>query len=263
MPDVHPTAVVEPHAVLAEDVVVGPFAYVGRHAELAEGVRIGAHASVLGRTHIGASTRVFPYACLGGEPQIKGLELGDSEAAETRLEIGSNNVIREHATLHVGSPDGGGCTQIGDDNFIMNSAHVGHDCQIGSHCIVASFCGLAGHVLIEDHVVLGAYTGIHQHARVGESVMAASNAKLSQDAPPFSMVAGDRARLVGVNHVGLKRRNFSRDAMRAVKHAFHIVFHSKLGLDDALVRVRDELGDSPEVARLVGFLESSERGFCR
>jgi UDP-N-acetylglucosamine acyltransferase len=266
--DVHPTAVVEAGAVLAEDVSVGPFAYIGSHCELAAGVSVGAHATVLGRTRIGEATRVFPYACLGGEPQIKDLELRDFRDADSRLgpgrlEIGRNNVIREHTTLHVGSPDGGGCTRIGDDNFIMNAAHVGHDCQIGSHCIVASFCGLAGHVRVEDHVVLGAYTGIHQHARVGESVMAASNAKLSQDAPPFSMVAGDRARLVGVNHVGLRRRNFSREAMRAVKHAFHIVFHSKLGLEDALIRVRNELSDSPEVARLVGFLETSERGFCR
>ncbi len=258
MPSIHPTAIVESGAVLAEDVEVGPFAFVGPEVALAEGVRIGGHASVIGRTTVGACTRVFPYACLGGEPQIKGFREG-----ATRLEIGRNNVIREHATVHVGSPDGSGCTRVGDDNFIMNAAHVGHDCQIGSHCIVASFCGLAGHVLVEDHAVLGAYTGVHQHARVGESVMAASNAKLSQDAPPFAMVAGDRARLVGVNHVGLNRRNFSQEAKRAVKHAYHIVFHSKLRLEAALERVREELPSSPEVGRLVCFLESSERGFCR
>ncbi len=258
MPHIHSTAIVEPGAVLADDVAVGPLAFVGPQVELGVGVTIGAHASVMGRTSIGAGTRVFPYACLGGEPQIK-----DFRGGGTRLEIGRDNVIREHATIHVGSHEGGGCTRLGDDNFIMNTAHIGHDCQIGSNCIVASFCGLAGHVLVEDHVVLGAYTGVHQHARVGESVMAASNAKLSQDAPPFSMVAGDRARLVGVNHVGMRRRNFSQEATRAVKHAFHIVFHSKLRLETALERVRDELGASPEVSRLVCFLESSERGFCR
>ena len=258
MPRIHPTAIVEAGAVLAEDVEIGPLVVVGPHVELCEGVRIGAHATVIGRTRIGADSRVFPYACLGGEPQIKGFD-GDA----TRLEIGRGNVIREHATIHVGSPEGGGCTRIGDDNLIMNTAHIGHDCQIGSHCIVASFCGLAGHVRIEDHAVLGAYTGVHQHARVGESVMTASNAKLSRDAPPFSMVAGDRARLVGVNHVGMKRRNFSLDATRSVKRAFHIVFHSKLLLAAALHRVRDELGSSAEVRRLVCFLESSERGFCR
>lgn len=258
MPRIHPSAVVDPAAELAEDVEVGPLAVVGPHAELSAGVVIGAHASVIGRTRIGPRTRIFPYVCLGGEPQIKGFQ-GDA----TRLEIGCDNVIREHATIHVGSPEGGGCTRIGDDNLIMNTAHVGHDCQIGSHCIIASFCGLAGHVRIEDHAVLGAYTGVHQRARVGESVMAASNAKLSQDAPPFAMVAGDRARLVGVNHVGLKRRNFSTETMRSLKHAFHIVFHSKLRLESALSRVRLELSGSPEVERLVCFLETSERGFCR
>ncbi|MEE2673247.1 MAG: acyl-ACP--UDP-N-acetylglucosamine O-acyltransferase [Myxococcota bacterium] len=258
MPRIHPTAVVEPGAVLGDDVEIGPLAVVGPEVELAAGVTVGAHASIIGRTRIGSRTRVFPYVCLGGEPQIK-----DFQGEATRLEIGRGNVIREHATIHVGSPEGGGCTRIGDDNLIMNTAHVGHDCEIGSHCIIASFCGLAGHVRVEDHAVLGAYTGVHQHTRVGESVMAASNAKLSQDAPPFAMVAGDRARLVGVNHVGLKRRNFSRDTMRSVKHAFHIVFHSRLRLDSALARVRQELSGSPEVARLVCFLETSDRGFCR
>ena len=257
-PHIHPTAIVEAGAVLANDVEIGPLAVVGPHVELCAGVSIGAHATVIGCTRIGSRTRVFPYACLGGEPQIK-----DFTGAATRLEIGRDNVIREHTSIHVGSPEGDGCTRIGDDNLIMNAAHIGHDCQIGSCCIVASFCGLAGHVRVEDHAVLGAYTGVHQHARVGESVMAASNAKLSQDAPPFSMVAGDRARLVGVNHVGLRRRNFSGEAMRSVKRAFHIVFHSKLRLESALRRVREELGSSPEVERLVCFLETSERGFCR
>ena len=257
-PRIHPTAIVEAGAVLANDVEIGPLAVVGPHVELCAGVSIGAHATVIGCTRIGSRTRVFPYACLGGEPQIK-----DFTGGATRLEIGRDNVIREHTSIHVGSLEGDGCTRIGDDNLIMNAAHIGHDCQIGSCCIVASFCGLAGHVRVEDHAVLGAYTGVHQHARVGESVMAASNAKLSQDAPPFSMVAGDRARLVGVNHVGLRRRNFSGEAMRSVKRAFHIVFHSKLRLESALCRVREELGNSPEVERLVCFLETSERGFCR
>ena len=116
---------------------------------------------------------------------------------------------------------------------------------------------------VGDHAVLGAYTGVHQFSRVGESVMAASNAKLSRDAPPFAMVAGDRARLVGVNSLGLRRRNFSKESVRALKHAFHILFRSRLRLDAALQRVRDELDSSPEVRRLLCFLESSERGFCR
>jgi len=255
---VHATAVVEPGAVLADDVVVGPYAVIGPEVELCEAVVVDAHASVFGRTRVGPRTRVFPYACIGGEPQDRAFE-GES----TSLEIGSDNVIREHATIHVGTPQGGACTRIGDDNLIMNGAHIGHDSQVGSHIIIASFCGLAGHVSVGDHAVLGAYTGVHQFSRVGESVMAASNAKLSQDAPPFAMVAGDRARLVGLNSIGLKRRGFSRETVRTLKHAFHVVFHSRLPLQDALAKVRAELGDSPEVARLLQFREKSERGVCR
>lgn len=255
---VHPTAVVEAGALLAADVEIGPHALVGPEVELREGVAVGAHAAVIGRTRVGPRTRIHPFACVGGEPQDKSFA-GES----TRLDIGTDNVIREHATIHVGTPRGGGCTRIGDDNLIMNSAHIAHDCRIGSHCIIASFSGLAGHVTVDDYAVLGAYTGVHQFSRVGESVMAASNVKLSLDAPPFSMVAGDRARLVGLNSIGLKRRGFSPETIAALKHAFHILFHSRLLLKVALARAREGVGDSPEVQRLIRFLEKSERGFCR
>ena len=258
MAEVHATATVETGAVLAPDVTVGPYAYVGAEVVLEAGVRVGPHAVVVGRTHIGTDTRVFAHACLGGEPQDRGFA-----GEPTCLEVGRDNVIREHVTIHVGTPQGGGCTRIGDDNLIMNTAHIAHDCQIGSHCIIASFSGLAGHVRVEDHAVLGAYTGVHQFARVGESVMAASNAKLSMDAPPFSLVAGDRARLAGLNTVGLKRRGFARETIRALKHAFHLTFNSKLRLEEAVVRVQDEIEDVPEVERLLRFLQKSERGFCR
>jgi len=255
---VHPSALVDPKARLGRGVSVGAFSVIGPEVSLADDVEIAAHVFVTGRTSIGTGTRVFPFAGIGGEPQDK------SFAGEpTRLEIGAGNVIREHVTMHVGTPRGGGCTRVGDDNLIMNGVHVAHDCQVGSHIILASFTGLAGHVSIEDYAVLGAYTGVHQFCRVGESVMCASNAKLSLDAPPFSMVAGDRARLAGLNSVGLKRRGLDGDALRALKHAFHLVFHSKLRLEPALSRVREELAGSEEVARLVRFLEKSERGFCR
>jgi UDP-N-acetylglucosamine acyltransferase len=255
---IHPSAIVDPGAVLGEGVQIDAFAMVGSEVELGEGVRVGAHAALMGRTRIGARSQIHPFACLGGTPQDKGFE-----GEPTSLEIGRDNVIREQVTIHVGTRRGGGCTSIGDDNFIMNTAHIAHDCRIGSHCIIASFVGLAGHVQVDDHAVLGAYTGVHQFSRVGESVMAASNAKLSLDAPPFAMVAGDRARLVGVNSVGLRRRGFSKDAQKQIKHAFHILFHSRLRLAVAVDRVREELSGAPEVERLLQFLEKSERGFCR
>lgn len=258
MTRVHPSAVVDPSAKLDEGVVVGPFAYVGNGVELGPGVEVAHHATVEGLTRIGARTRVFPYAAVGGEPQDKKFE-GES----TRLEIGADNVIREHVTIHVGTTGGGGCTRLGDDNLIMNSAHLGHDVHIGSHCIVASFCGLAGHVTVEDFAVLGAFTGVHQFGRIGESVMTAANSMLSRDAPPFAMVAGDRARLVGINTVGLRRRELSPDVVRALKRAYQIIFGAKLRLEEALSRVRDEVPSSPEVRRLLRFLEESERGVCR
>jgi UDP-N-acetylglucosamine acyltransferase len=258
VPHLHPTATVEKGALIADDVEVGAYAYVASDVELSRGVRIGHHAAVVGRTLIGARSEIFPFACVGGEPQDKAFQ---GEA--TRLEVGEENVIREHVTIHVGTPRGGGCTRIGDDNLIMNTAHIAHDCQIGSHCIIASYCGLAGHVTVEDHAVLGAYTGVHQFARIGESVMAASNAKLSQDAPPFAIVAGDRARLIGVNSIGPKRRDYEPEITRAIKHAFHLLFHSRLRLEEGMARTLVEVGHVPEVQRLLSFLEKSERGFCR
>ena len=257
MPQIHPSALVDAGAELADDVRVGAFAVIGPEVELQAGVEVAAHATVVGRTRVGPRTRIFPYACIGEEPQDRSFS-GES----TRLEIGCDNVLRENVTIHVGTPRGGGCTRLGDDNLVMNGAHVAHDCAVGSHCIIASFCGLAGHVIVEDHAVLGAYTGVHQFARVGESVMAASNAKLSLDAPPFSLVAGDRARLVGLNTVGLRRR-FDRDTLKALKRAFHLLFQSRLRLEPSLARVRSELPGIPEVERLLRFLEKSERGFCR
>lgn len=258
MAAIHPTAVVDPRAKLADGVDVGPHCVVGPDVELGEGVVLQAQVVVCGHTSVGAGTRIFPFAAIGGEPQDKGFA-GET----TRLAIGRNNVIREGATIHVGTPKGGGCTRLGNDNFLMINSHVGHDCQIGSDVILGASCGLAGHVTVEDHAVLASYAGIHQFCRVGESAMIAANAMLSKDALPFSMVAGDRARLVGLNLVGIRRRNFDDEAIRRLKRAYHLLFHSKLRLEPALARVREELGDAPEVGRLLAFLEKSERGFIR
>ncbi len=258
MADVHPAAIVAPGAELGADVTVGPFAVIGPEVTLAEGVEVQSHAVVVGHTHVGERTRIFSFASVGGEPQDKKFE-GES----TTLVIGRDNVIRENATLHVGTAKGGGATRIGDDNLVMNGAHLAHDVQVGSHTIIASFCGVAGHVVVGDHAVLGAFTGVHQFTRVGESVMVAANTMLSQDAPPFSMVAGDRARLVGLNIVGLRRRGFDRERVAALKRAYHLIFHSRLRLEPALARVREELSGQPDVEQLLRFVEKSERGFVR
>jgi UDP-N-acetylglucosamine acyltransferase len=255
---IHPTAVVDPNAKLADDVEIGPYAVIGERVELASGVVIGAHVTMMGRTAIGARTRVFPSAVIGGDPQVLGFD-----GEPTALVIGEDNVIREFAAIHVGSPNGVGCTRIGNGNMIMNHVHVAHDCQIGSECVLASYTALAGHVDIHDHAVTGAFTGIHQHTRVGESVFTAANSMLSKDAPPFSRVAGDRARWVGLNTLGLERRGFSADTLSTLKHAFHLLLQSRQRLAPARARVEAECGNAPEVRRLLEFLEGSERGFIR
>ena len=258
MPDVHRSAVVEKGAELADDVRVGAFCFVSAEAVLGPGVRLDPYASVHGRTRVGARTRLFPHACVGGEPQDK-----QPGTVPQALEIGCDNQIREFATIHVGTERGGGCTRIGDANLVMNNAHIAHDCQVGSHCIVTGPGGLAGHVTVEDHAVLGAFSGVHQFCRVGESAMCAGNAKLRKDAPPFAMVAGDGARVVGLNVVGLRRRGFSPETIATLKHAFHLLFRSRMRFQEATKRVREEIPDSPEVHHLLAFLEESPRGFCR
>jgi UDP-N-acetylglucosamine acyltransferase len=255
---IHPTAVVDPRAKLAPDVEVGPYSVIGENVELAPGVVVGSHVSLLGRTTIGSRTRISPFAVIGGDPQVLG-----ASGENTALVIGEDNVIREFSSIHVGSPGGGGCTRIGNGNFILNNVHIAHDCRIGDRCVLASFSALAGHVVLEDHVVFGAMTGVHQFVRIGESAFTAANSMVSKDAVPFSKVAGDRARFAGLNTVGLRRRGFSEGAIATLKHAFHILFHSKLRLEPAVDLVKRECGDAPEVAHLLRFIEESERGFIR
>ena len=258
MTGIHPTTVVDPRAKLANDVEIGPYSVIGESVELAPGVVVGSHVHVMGCTAIWSRTRIHPFAVIGGDPQVWG-EKGES----TSLVIGEDNVIREFSSIHAGSPGGGGCTRIGDRNFILNNVHIAHDCQVGSDVVLASFSGMAGHVTVEDHVVFGAMTGVHQFVRIGESAFTAANSMVSKDVPPFSKVAGDRAKLAGLNTIGLERRGFSTENIATLKHAFHILFQSRLRLETALDRVKKECGDDPEVQQLLDFLVLSSRGFTR
>ena len=254
---VHPTAVVDPGAKLADDVVLGPYTVVGEFVELASGVEVGSHVILVGRTTIGARTRIFPFSVIGEAPQVQDVE------GETSLHIGADNVVREYASIHAGSPIGVGSTNIGDGNFILNNVHIAHDCQIGSNCIIASCSAMAGHVVVEDFAVVGAMVGIHQFCRIGESSFTGASTKLSKDVPPFARVIGERARFSGVNTVGLKRRGFERDKIAELKHAFHLLYQSKLRLEPAMKRVEEECAGSPEVERLIRFIRSSQRGVTR
>jgi UDP-N-acetylglucosamine acyltransferase len=258
MAALHPTAIVDPGAKLADDVTVGAYAVIGPQVELGPGVEVRSHAYITGWTTVGARSRIFPFVVLGEEPQDKGFA-GES----TKLEIGCDTVIREHTSIHVGTPKGGGCTRVGDDNLIMNGVHIGHDAQIGSHCIIASHVAIAGHAEMHDYAVIGGLSGVHQFARIGESAMVAGLSGVAQDVPPFSLVAGERTSIRGINVVGLRRRGFPPEVRRQIKRAYQLLFHSKLRLEVAVERVRAEGLSSAEVGRLLAFVEGSSRGVGR
>jgi len=255
---IHPTAVVDPGAKLADDVSVGPLSTIGSEVELGAGVEIGAQVCIAGRTRIGARTRIYPFAAVGLTPQVLGF---GGRAGE--LGIGEDNEIREHVSIHVGLPDHGGLTSIGHHNLIQNGFHIAHDCRIGNYCVLAGMSGFGGHCLVEDFAVVGAMSGIHQFVRVGESAFTAGNSMVTKDVPPFTKVAGDRARFVGVNTINLERRGFERERIATIKHAYHLLFQSKLPFDAACAQVEAECGESRDVRHLLQFLRSAERGFIR
>lgn len=255
---IHPTAIVAPGAVLDDDVEIGAYASIGSAVRISGGTQVGTHAVIGGRTAIGRDNQIFPHAAVGCLPQDLKYQGEDSD-----LIIGDHNVIREFATLSIGTAGGGMTTRLGDHNLLMNYAHVAHDCQIGSHNIVANGAQLAGHVVIADYVVVGALVGVHQFVKIGESAILGAGAMVSQDVAPYCNATGDRARLHGLNLVGLKRRGFGAETVRELKRAYRILFQSGLRVADAVAQARRELTASREVECFLAFIEASERGVCR
>jgi UDP-N-acetylglucosamine acyltransferase len=254
---IHPTAVVDPRAELGA-VQVGPFAVIGPGVQLGDGVVVDAHGVVYGPTTVGEGTHIHAFACIGGDPQDLKYN-GES----TSLTIGRNNTFREYVTVNRGTAGGGGVTTIGDDNMFMASSHVAHDCSIGSGCILANSVGLAGHVVIQDRAVLGGLSAVHQHARIGRSAMVGGGAMVAQDVPPFTVAQGDRARLFGLNIIGLRRAGFDAEAINRLRGAYRDLFSKGVPLRIAVERARASHGDSPEVTELLDFLGESSRGICR
>lgn len=258
MKRIHPSAVVDAGAELADGVEIGPFCVVGPHVRLGEGVVLRSHAVVIGHTEVGPGTMIFPFASIGEMPQdVK------YKGEPTRLTIGARNMIREQVSIHPGTAAGGGTTIVGDDNLILVNAHIGHDCRVGSHVILANNVMLAGHVSIEDYAYLAGGVAVQQFVRVGESVMVGGMSGLAQDAAPFTLVNGYPARVIKMNRINLERRGFDEKRIGAVEKAFRIVFREGLTAQAAYAKVRAELPDSVEAERMVAFLEKSERGFAR
>ena len=258
VPAIHPTAIVDPAADIAEGVEIGPYAVIGPHVRIGPGCRIGPHAVIVGRTRLGAENRVYQFSSIGDAPQDKKYA-GES----TRLEIGANNTIREFCTLNRGTIQGGGVTRIGDDNWIMAYAHIAHDCQIGNRTVFANNAQLAGHVHVGDDAVLGGFTVVHQRCRIGAHSLTAMGTILLKDLPPYVKASGNPARPHGVNVEGLKRRGFSALAIAGIRRAYRTLYRSGLTAEAAREEIAAHLAEVPELEPLVGFLTVATRGVIR
>jgi UDP-N-acetylglucosamine acyltransferase len=249
------SAVIDRRAELDSTVRVGPGAVIGPRVRIGAATVVGPYAVIEGETTIGMGNRIFQFASVGADPQdLK------YRGEPSRLEIGAYNRIREFTTIHRGTEGGGMVTRIGNHVLLMNYTHIAHDCQIGDHSIIANSTEVAGHCVLEEWVVTAGMCGVHQFSRIGGHAFVAAGSKIAQDVPPYAMVAGDRARLVGVNTTGLERRGFDPETIAAVKGAFRTLFFGKLLRDEAIRQILHEYGHLAEVRRLVDFILSSERG---
>ncbi len=255
---IHPRALVYRGAVIGQGVIIGPNALIGPKVTLGDGVEVGPGAVITGKTTIGAGTKVSPYATLGAPPQdLK------YKGEETELRIGSNNRICEYVNISLGTVGGGGLTQIGSNNLIMAYTHIAHDCKIGDNCVFANGVHLAGHVEVQNNVTFGGISGGHQFCKFGERAMVAAGSIVVQDVPPYCLVQGDRARISGLNVVGLRRSDLSKDRLNDVKAMFKILFNENLTLEDAIARIRAEIPESSQRQNFLSFIENSHRGICR
>ncbi len=254
-PEVDSLARVAPSAVLEPGVRVGPFCLVGPQVHLGTGTVLDSHVVIEGDTRMGANNHCFPFSSIGLVPQdLK------YHGEPSRVEIGDRNTFREGSTVHRGTEGGGGVTRIGSDNLFMAQVHVAHDCLVGSHTVFANSAALSGHVEVQDHAVLGGFAGIHQFCRVGAHSFVGGGTVATKDVLPFSMTVGDRARLYGLNLVGLRRRGLSAEALGALRQAYRVLTDSELNTTQAVARLEAEGPHTPEVALLVEFIRTAKRG---
>jgi UDP-N-acetylglucosamine acyltransferase len=259
MPQIHATAIVAPGARLADDVVIGPYCILGDQVELGAGVRLMSHVVVEGRTTIGEGTRVFPFASIGFEPQdLK------YRGENSSLIIGRNNTIREYVTMNPGTAGGGLVTRVGDHGLFMVGVHVAHDCQIGDHVIMANNATLAGHVVVEDFALLGGLSAVHQFVRIGRHAMIGGMSGVERDVIPYGQVMGDRARLSGLNIIGMQRQGFSREDIQGLRSAYQFLFSAEGTFNDRVNEAADRFGGIRPVDDMIAFIRAdSSRAICQ
>lgn len=258
MSRIHPTAVVAAGARIADDVEIGPYCCIGPEVEIEAGSVLQAHVVIDGRTRVGGGAQIHPFASLGQPPQYAGFKRRASG-----LEIGRNNVIREYVTMNGGTSAEGVATTVGDDGYFMTGVHVAHDCRIGNGVVMANNATLGGHVTLGDFVVVGGLSAVHQFCRIGKYAMVGGCTAVNKDVVPFAMAAGNRARLRGLNVVGMRRRNFSRADIQALRNAYREIFLGPGAFAEKLDAVSESYRDNAVVMDLVTFITAdATRPIC-
>ncbi|MFB0532653.1 MAG: acyl-ACP--UDP-N-acetylglucosamine O-acyltransferase [Desulfatiglandales bacterium] len=256
--DIHPSAVVSPKAQIADGVKIGPFSIVGEKVTVGRDTVIDSQVVINGNTVIGERNRIYPFVSIGLPPQDVGYR-----GEDTRVIIGDENIIREFVTINRATTKQDRVTKVGNKNYLMAYAHIAHDCTLGNSIIMSNAATLGGHIEIGDHAIIGGLVAVHQFVRIGTYAFIGGKSALVKDIPPFMMASGDRARLYGLNQIGLKRQGFSQEKINGLKRAYQIIWRDRCLFNEALERVRREITPFKELEMLLEFLVSSKRGIVR
>ena len=250
---IHKTAIVDIKAKISGNAIIGPYSIIGPNVQIGEGTEIQSHVNITGNTVIGNKTKIFPFASIGTNPQdLK------YKGEQTKLEIGSNNIIREHVTINIGTNGGGGITKIGDNNLIMIGAHIAHDCIVGNNVVIANSAAIAGHAEISDDVIIGGNCGIQQFTRIGKMAMIGGMSGVSRDVIPYGLSFGNRNYLEGINIVGLRRKKVSNKEILALSEAYKEIFKTK-SLHENLIKLSENLKENTYVREVVDFINHDKK----
>ncbi len=256
-PVIHASAIIDPSAKLGKDVSVGAYSIISSDVTIGEGCRIGPHVVISGPTIIGRGNRIYQFSSIGEDPQDKKF-VGE----QTSLIIGDRNVIRENVTMNRGTAGGIGETVIGSDNLFMTGSHVAHDCKVGNHIVFANAASIAGHVEVGDYTTLGGFTSVHQFSQIGTHAFCGLGSVVTQDIPPYTSAAGNRARAIGINKEGLQRKGYSKDLISALHKSFRLLLRSKSSRENALDVLQPLKDQYPEVELFIHFVINSKRGIA-
>jgi UDP-N-acetylglucosamine acyltransferase len=255
---IHETAIVDSRAELGSNIEIGAYSIVRENVFIGSGTVVGSHVVIEPFVTIGPDCKIFQYASVGAVPQSMKFE-----GEESHVTIGRGTVIREFVTINRGTAFGGGVTEIGEENFLMAYSHIAHDCKTGRNVVFANNATLAGHISIGNYATIGGLSAIHQFARVGDYAFVGGKSAIVKDVPPYVIASGDRAKLHGLNSVGLKRHGFSEETLSALKKAYRVIFRIGLTMNEAIERTKAEVEQTAEVVNLLEFLTSSQRGITR